>query len=304
MDYELDRRMRLVTKPEFKNLYSWAITEVDDNGKKLGRDQIPWGWKISFIATELVLSDQLTIKEAGEIEGRLPQREENSQRRLIRAKLRPGDPLNDVDWRRPTFSMFGTDRVIKEFGLDILPLESEDETEVCTAWGTPTYQYEEHGQDDCVIFCLQLKSSTFARYVQRIADGTADDVVLAVGMVSGFYADWSPDISTRAVKVLTHTKEQAVEMDDGIEFEPPRLGTVGEVELYVNARRVQPKKPAADPDEDDDDEPTPLVRPEATVAAPAGLDPATAKLLRSLQRSARWIIGLLVILVAAVLMKR
>jgi hypothetical protein len=306
MDYELDRRLRLITEPDFKNLYSWAIIEVDNNGKKLGRDQIPWGWSISFIATELVLSDQLTIKEAVQIEGRLPQREENSQRRVIRAKLRPGDPRNDVDWRRPKFSMFGTDRVITDFGLDVLPLESEDQTEVCTAWGTPTYQYEEHSQDDCVTFYLQLRPSTFARYVQRIAEGTAEEVVLAVGMVSGFYADWSPDIRTRAVKVLTSTKEQAVEMEDAVEFEPPRLGKIGEVELYVSARREQPKKPAAadDDDDDDDDEPSPLARPEATIPAPVELGPATAKLLRSLQRGARWIIGLLVILVVAVLVKR
>lgn len=303
MEYDLDRRMRLVTEPEFKNLYSWAIIETDDHGKKLGRDMIPWGWSISFIATEIVLSDQLTIKEAGEIEGRLPVREENSKRRLIRAKLRPGDPRNDTGWRRPTFSMFGTDRPIQEFGLDILPLASEEETEVCTAWGTPTYEYDGDGQDDCVIFYLQLKPSTFASYVQRIQEGTADEVVFVPGMVSGFYAEWSPEITTRAVKVLTHTDKQVVEMDDNIQFEPPRLSTVGEVELYVSARRVQPKKPLADEDVEND-EPAPLVRPEVSVAATPEIHSDTAKLLRSLQGSARWIIALLIVLVIAVLIKR
>lgn len=303
MNYDLDRRMRLVTEPEFKNLYSWAIAEIDEDGRKIGHDQIPWGWKISFTATELVLSDQLTIKEEGDPNEILRTREENTQRRLIRAKLRPGDPRNDVDWRRPAFSMFGTGRVIKEFGLDILPLESEDEKEVCTAWGTPTYQYEDHGQDDCLIFYLQLKPSTFAKYVKRISDGTADDVVLAVGSVSGFYAEWSPDISTRAVKVLTHGKEQAVEMEPGVEFEPPRLHTVGEVDLYISARRAQPQKPMTDEDDHHDD-PTPLMRPEAVVAQSASIDPATAKALKTLAGSTKWIIGLLVLVVIATLLKR
>lgn len=303
MDYDLDRRIRLVTEPEFKNLYSWAIVETDKNGEKIGRDQIPWEWKISFIATELVLSDQLTINEEGDPSEILRTREENTRRRLIRAKLRPGDPRNDVDWRRPTFSMFGTDRVIKDFGLDILPLESEDEKEICTAWGTPTYHYKDHGQDDRLIFYLQLKPSTFATYVKRISDGTADEVVLVVGTVSGFYAEWSPDISTRAVKVLTHSKEQAVEIEPSVEFEPPRLYTVGEVDLYISARRAPPKKPVTD-EEDNDDDPTSLVRPEAVVAQSASIDPATAKALKMLAGSTKWIIGLLVLLVIATLLKR
>jgi hypothetical protein len=235
LDYDLNRSLRLVTDPEFKSLYSWAIIETDASGKKLGNDQIPWDWRIAFVATEIVLSDQLTIKQATQGDKILREDEENSQRRLIRAKLRPGSGRGEMDWRRPKLSIFGTDRVVEDISLDILQLDREEEPEVCTAWGTPAYDYEDDGQDDCLVFYLQVRPSTFDMYARRIADGTADEIELVVSRVDGFYAEWSPDLSTRAVKILTRTNEQRVELPPGVEFEPPRLGNVGGIELFNQA---------------------------------------------------------------------
>lgn len=97
LDYDLNRSLRLVTDPEFKSLYSWAIIETDASGKKLGNDQIPWDWRIAFVATEIVLSDQLTIKQATQGDKILREDEENCQRRLIRAKLRLGSGRGEMD---------------------------------------------------------------------------------------------------------------------------------------------------------------------------------------------------------------
>jgi hypothetical protein len=312
MDYHLDRRLQLLLEPEHKGLYSWAIIELDDRGQKVGLDQIPWGWRLYFTATEIVLGDQLTVKTDGVIEGRLPQQEEISHRRTIRAKLRPGDPRSDADWyRRTSYRMFGTDREIKSFLLDILPLESEDENEKCEAWGSVSYtaetDFRTETEDDIVVFYLFVKPSTFDRYAARIADGTADEVILGAGMVSGFYSEWSPSISTRDVKVLARGNEQNVEMPDGTTFEPPRLGDVGEVDLYINAKRLQAKKlPSADNAEIyvDEEQSTPLVRPEVAESRSGGWDPQMQKTLQSLKSSARWIIGLLVVLVLVTLFKR
>ncbi len=308
MDYAIDRRLWLQASPEHKSLYSWAIVELDDKGQQLGHDQIPWGWRLAFTATEVVLSDHLTVKEEGDIEGRLPQIEDVSHRRGIRAELRPGDPRDHRDWfRRTTFRMFGTDRVIEKFTLDILPLASDDDKEEATAWGTVTYSskddYPSYSQDDCVCFYLQLKPSTFEHFAARIAEGTADELTFSVSLVQGFYSEWSPDISTRDVKVLTAGEAQQVEMPDGVTFDPPRLHRVGEAELHVSAKRAQSRHPG-DPESGNDDEPdtTALLRPEA--AAPAPVDATTVKVLKSLQGSARWIIGLLVVLTITVFLKR
>jgi hypothetical protein len=306
MDYNLDRQLRLLLEPEHKSLYSWAIQEIDDAGKQVGPDQIPWGWRQYFTATEVFLSDTLTLKEAGEIEGRLPQREEISHRRIIRAKLRAGDPRSDDWFRRTKFRMFGTDREITEFQLEILPLETEEAKEECKAWGGVSFEsnadFRRDHFDDNLTFYLMVKPSTFDLYGRRIAEGTADEMILSVGRVAGFYSEWSPDIHTRDVKVLTQGDAQKIETPAGTEYDLPRLGDVGEAELYINAKRAQAQKLPSDEDADEV-QTTPLVRPEADTRS-GGLDPQLQKTLQSLKSSARWIIGLLAVLVIAVLLKR
>lgn len=307
MDYKIDRRMRLLIK-EKRELYSWAIQEFDDRGQQLGEDQIPWGWTLDFTATELVLGDSLTIKEEGKIEGRIPQKEEIAHRRRIRAKLRPGDPRDDRDWfRRTKYRMFGADREIQKFELNIVSLGSEDEQENCEAWAmvgyTDTDDYPRLDEDDVVAFNLLVKPSTFERYAARISNGTADEVILSVGRVDGFYAAWSPGIDTREVKVLAAGEEQVVETPDSKDYAIPRIGAVGDVDLYINAKRAQARN-AGDPETADENEitTTPLVRPEAAV--PGAIDLATTKALKGLATSAKWIIGLLVVLIIATFLRR
>ncbi|MBY5808954.1 hypothetical protein [Rhizobium leguminosarum] len=304
MEYHLDRRLRFFDQPKHKSLYSWAINEVDKADQVVGDDQIPWGWSLYFTATDIVLSDRLVVSEANEVEGRLSQTAEVSHRRTITAKLRPGAERDADDWhRQTTYRMFGTDRAISDFRLDILPLKSEGEIEHCRAWGAVSYTFEndfrEETTDDCVLFSLMVKPSTFERYAHRIISGTEVEVILCVGAVSGFYSSWSPSISTRDVKVLAPGGEQVVEVPESITL--PRLGAVGEATLYLNAGRAK-KLPS----------PSHLAVPEERQAMPAirpgipnaqSIDPQMAKLLASLKSSLNWIIGLLAALVIATLLK-
>jgi hypothetical protein len=307
VDYNLDRRLRLLTEPEHKSLYTWAITEVDTDGKVIGFDQIPWVWSLYFTANELVLSDQLTVKEDWSGEGTFPQKAEISKRRVIRAKLRPGDSRSDQHYyRRTEFKFFGTDRVIEDFTLDIFPLASEEETETCSAWGVVSYttsgDFHPGTKPDAVGFYILVKPSTYEHYVRRIADGTADEVILGLSMVSGIYSEWSPDVFTRNVKILANSSEQKVDLPVGLQFEPPRLGSVGEAHLYINASRVH-AKPMDDKADEEDDRPAPSpVRPEFAERS-VGTDPQTVALLQSLKGSVRWIIGLLIIIALVLLVK-
>ncbi|MDF2811629.1 MAG: hypothetical protein K0S56_2660 [Microvirga sp.] len=299
----------MLAESHYESLYSWAITEVDSEGKVIGRDQIPWVWTLYFTATEIALSDQLNVKEERpRDEHQLGQTAEILHRRVIRTKLRPGDTRSDENfYGRTTYRMFGTDRVVKEFALDIHPLPDESDKEEARVWGIVAYtdsnDFHPSKQDDYVGFSLMVKPTTFELYARRFAEGTADELILGVGLVSGFYSEWSPDVFTTDVKILTTGKEHVVEMPVGIEFEPPRLGSIGEANLYINAKRVQ-SKPKPNNGDDEDDRPAPvLTRPEIA-DKPAGWDPQTVALLQSLKASAKWITGLLIIIAIVLLVKR
>lgn len=304
MDFHLEYRLRIQADPEHENLYKWVINEVDEDGDIVCRDQIPWGWSLSFIATEIVLSDELSIGES--VEERLSSLSLNTetlQRRTIQARLSPS-----AFWQT-TYRMFGTDRIIKDIRLDINPLESEDDAETCNAWGCVSNKYEsDYGDDtsdDCIIFYLMVKPSTFDHYAARIAEGTADELFLSVGQVSGFYSECSSWVRTLDVKVLTDREEHSLQIPAGFEFDPPRLGSVGKATLIIRAKRARNgKQPSAadDGDFDNEDHHTPLVRPDAPIA-PDRNDHQTIEIMLSLKRAARWSVGLLAVLVIATLLR-
>ena len=134
VDFHLTRSLRLHTKPEHKNLYAWAINEIDAKGQQIGRDQIPWPWTLNFTATSCVLIDSIEIKTKT-----APARE-ITQDQVIRVTLRPGIPRDDADFfRKTTFSMFGTDRSIESFQLEIHPIADPAKQESCSAWGSVSY---------------------------------------------------------------------------------------------------------------------------------------------------------------------
>jgi hypothetical protein len=81
-----------------------------------------------------------------------------------------------------------------------------------------------------------VKPQTFARYAAKVSHGVVDEIMFSVGGVAGFYSEWSPSISTRDVKVLTSDSELKVDLPPGFQFEPPRLGDVGDAELHINRR--------------------------------------------------------------------
>jgi hypothetical protein len=250
VEYHLERGLRLHTEPEYKSLYSWAINEVDAQGQQIGRDQIPWPWSLYFTATSCVLGDGIDIRlRVGQRRSLdlVPTSDKNdettsepeiAQRQVIRVQLRPSD--HEDYFRRTTYSMFGTDRAINSFQLDIQPLADPDRQESCAAWGVVSYtsetDFREVTTDDCMGFYLFVKPETFARYVAKFSHGLVDEIVLRVGSVRGFYSEWSPSISTTRVKVLTTGDQQKIILPAGAEFEPPRLGEVGEADLYINRR--------------------------------------------------------------------
>jgi hypothetical protein len=291
--------------PEHKGLYAWAINEIDDQGQQVGHDQIPWGWNLRFTATSCVVGDSIEIK-SNYPTGEATPPSEVAQRRIIRVQLRPGSPRDDGDFFRQTiFRMFGTDRVIKNFQLDISPTDDPAEQESCRAWGAPAYTYEtdfrNEKSEDCLVFYLSVKPDAFARYAALVADGSVDEMILSVGLVYGFYSEWSPSISTRSVKVLTADREHKVELPPGLQTEPPRLGHVGDATLYINRNLVLGKEtPDPEPAEEPSRVATAAPIPEMPAPELALTDPRILKALASLRRAAWFIVVLLALILLTV----
>lgn len=235
MEYHIDNRVILSEDTKFKNLYQWCLQEHDDEGNEVGRNQIPWEWTLYFTATELIFEDRITIDSSvlqGEDKPTKPARMQKS----IRAKLRPGHP-QEGEFDKVRYSMLGTQRLIRVFELNILKLPDTQLQERCEVLSSVSHSFEldfrDETTDDNVVFVLFVRPDTFARYSQAIIAGEVDEAILSVSSVEGFYADWSPSISTNSIKVLTSHSEHKVEMPDSCAIVPPRVGKVGDVSLNL-----------------------------------------------------------------------
>ena len=48
MEFHCDYALRLITDTEYNSLYKWCLQEIDGEGKKVGRDLIPWHYSLYF----------------------------------------------------------------------------------------------------------------------------------------------------------------------------------------------------------------------------------------------------------------
>jgi hypothetical protein len=296
LEYHLDHRVVLDQKPEFKNLYKWSLQELDADGKKIGRDEIPWQWDLYFTATELVLSDTLRIAHEYRLDSddtKLVTR----TNRFIRGKLQPGSPV-DHPYSRPSYSMLGTTRTILSFELTIEGIAGADAEPTCRAWAGLSYtadvDFRDETFDDTIVFQLYVPSAAFADYARKIETGTIRDAIFNVGGVDGFYSDWSPSISTDHIKVLTDHKEHKVEMPSDCEIDPPRVGRVNQAELYLRCINKLDGLPS-EPDEDWVEKEVAVDTASASSVSSVVLDGRTTALLSSV-RFAVWIIAALLLL--------
>ena len=123
--------IRFEDEVQHKSLYSWALKEHDQDGKPMGRDQIPFKSSSWFSATSLkyvedyehdgreFLSEnkEFNLDEVGMVKEDLAVSIDCS--RTIAASLVPGrhdidnGQVADATW----YSFFGTDRTIKDIRL-------------------------------------------------------------------------------------------------------------------------------------------------------------------------------------------
>lgn len=254
LKHHLNRRVLLNEDSKFKNLYPWSLQEIDDQRAQIGRDLIPWDWSLAFTATDVAYSEGMTIAPDFGSSDEEPSIVTRNWRH-IRAKLRPGSPEEWHRYRQTSYSMLGTDRTISDFMLFIEPLADGEEQDRCRVWGsvryTADYDFSDETKDDTVVFYLYVQPEAFERYVKTVRAAQVDTALLQVRRVEGFYSAWSPDITTNSIKVLTnYEKDHPVEVREGSEIVPPRLGDVGEVSLTF-IRKLTLEHPAPEPVDDD-----------------------------------------------------
>jgi hypothetical protein len=309
MDFHLTRGLRLHIDPEHRP--TWAIQEIDAEGQQIGSDQIPWPWALYFTATSCALGDSIDLRSEFQMEETTLAPRKVVQNQVIRVTLRPGRPPDDADFfRQTTFSMFGTDRSVQSFELTIRPIADPATQESCSAWGSVSHtteiDFRNETTDDCIVFSMYVKPDTFARYGAKIAHGLVDEMVLSVGSVAGFYSERSPEISTSDVKVLTEGSGQNITLPSDHRVEPPRLGDVGEAELYIN-RHLEFAKRAPEPEAVEEMAPVGTERAVSETQALAPADPRVLEMLGSLRslRQATWVaVCLLALIFIAILLKR
>ena len=239
MDHHTDYTVKLITETKHSSLYEWCLQELDAEGEQVGRDLIPWGWSLDFDVTNLEYAFSLKHEDAGRYRPVEDDKAERNERppitvqtsEYVYANLLPSEGR----YRRTSYSMAGTDREITDIHLRIDKAEADN----CNIWGSVSYTCEVDFRNetigDFIDIHLQLTPEKFDDIARMINSGAIDGGTLSLSCVRGFYSDWSPEISTDFVKVLTPSIDaQKVEIPEDAEIVPPRLGAVGEFQLRLN----------------------------------------------------------------------
>jgi hypothetical protein len=233
----LDQKLALVADTG-TGLYNWAISELGPSGRDAVRDKVPFSWGCYFHASAVEVLDAIELKSRSVEGGEALSNESVAKTsHSIRVSLIPGMGPTRRDPHPPTYSMMGTSRIVKNIELHILP-ENSHLPLGCTCWGMVSYSDSDDGDhDDLIIFYLTVSPDEYARYEAKLTRGWANSIIFSASMVQGFYADWSPDVQTRHIKVLTASStDQPISVSDDAQIVPNRLGRVGSATLSVNSR--------------------------------------------------------------------
>jgi len=249
MEYLINKTLILKTDHEHAGLYKWSLRERDDKGIESDSDWVPFWWSFVFEATSLEAINVIEVE--------LDRRSDKScatSRRRIRGKFATGWTSEDGSVERQvSFEIFGTGREIRYFALDIYQADDSEQKirqeldddalnkgeESCHLSAFPSYESEgpeltREIAPDHAGFEVFLKRERFAELISLIEKRSIDSVVLTVRHVNGVYAHWTPTIVTRHARLLT--KENEIEIADGVDIEVPRIGQVGEFNLTFTTR--------------------------------------------------------------------
>ena len=157
LEYELDIRKA----DKHKNLYSWYITQLNDNGEEVGflTDKcIPFEGLVSFIFKNISFTSTIEL-DSTEIPEDSFKRQISENSKFEKSEYIGGalvyDPNDSVQTQ---FSMFGTDRIIENIYLNIY--KSDHSSCFLSGYVSRTDEFEGFTSPDQIFIKLSLVTSS------------------------------------------------------------------------------------------------------------------------------------------------
>ena len=122
MENDLEYGLVYSTDIEHDSLYGWCIQEIDKEGNQVGNDQIPWGWDLNFKTKTLCIVTNIGVKNNKSPSVRVDEDNPHDWE-MDEIKVKIEETIQGIlvpfSFRYPytDYSLFGTDRKIKEFSF-------------------------------------------------------------------------------------------------------------------------------------------------------------------------------------------
>lgn len=215
MDYFFERKVKFNIAPKYEINEGWCLSEYDESDTQVGSDWIPFKLSLSFSLTQLKLLTDLSATCEQDLHTQIISSNLLTQDRTHIIKTILGKcNLNDISslGDRDEFSIFGTARTLKEFGVSIIAVNTEDSAEYeDRCWFTVIPSYESEGYDfnkviekDFAGFEVFLNAKKFDELAKLIQSKSVDSACLSMRNVEGAYSRYLPTISRHyEIKLLT-----------------------------------------------------------------------------------------------------
>jgi hypothetical protein len=257
MNHELNRTIKLNDDSEFSPLYSWSLEEFDSEDNKVEEGFIPMQIGSVYLSVERLVyynsiegskygQESSGFQESEHIQGELKTLKQHSQLR---------QPTSN------TFSMFGTDREIKDFAISIYKTDNGDtgkgmsfsgkkiDSKKENAYFSASIGWQDdedldlpaHSAEDSLFINVFLKEEKFNKILKYINDGV-NAKFMRIGHTDGFYNKWTPSIHLEDIKILSDDKSfekdepylQQVEIPKECDITPPRLGRLYDFNIHFS----------------------------------------------------------------------
>jgi len=256
MDYQLNK-IKLNNDSEYSSLYSWSLEEFDSEDNKVKEGFIPMQIGSVYLSVEkLVYHNNFEGSKYGqESSGFIESEHISGELKTQKKDFQLHQPTSN------TFSMFGTDRKIKNFSIQIYKTDNGDRGKLSSFHGKKIDSKKEnayfsahmgwkedgdldvapHAAEDSLYISIFLKEEKFNKIVKHINDGV-NAQFFRIGHAEGFYNMWTPSIHLEDIKILSDQKNfgkdepyvQQVEIPKECDITPPRLGRLYDFSIYFS----------------------------------------------------------------------
>ncbi len=249
MDYHLEKEITLLDLTKRDSSYPWCLRETSfkpiDEDEPFVTDYVPCRYGFNFTVSDISLIHSVGFSAKDRFF--LPDDEfkvrtkdskiEANGREFIKATLHSGIRNESGNLDQVTrFSMFGTDRIIDNFILQIFCIDNieysgEDRHSIS---GEIRHTREGETEPDHICINLWLSKNRFDKLARLISDKSVNSATVSIREISGFYSEQSAVYTrTSKVKVLTENEEQEVTITEGDDINLPRLGYIDQFSLSL-----------------------------------------------------------------------